>query len=72
MEFNVVTQSTNCECQIALTLAIIELEPPNLSALLVDDPWSPYWFTHPSLPLWTNLQGVKYPQDSISEPKQNY
>ena len=72
MEFNVVTQSSNCECRIALTLAIIELEKPTLPTLLADGPWSPFWLVYPLLPLWNNIQGVKYPQDSISEPKQNY
>ena len=73
MEFNVVTQSTNCECQIALTLAVIELEQPTLPAILCYSQWSPLWFiANPSLPLWNNMQEVKYPQDSRSEPKQNY
>ena len=78
MEFNVVTQSTNWECQIALTLAVIELEKLTPSAVLSDyevfakiifGPWSPLWFIDPSLPLWNNIQEVKYPQDSRSEPK---
>ena len=72
MEFNVVTQSTICECRLAMTLAVIELENPTISSVLSDDPWSPLWFIHSSLPLWNNLQEVKYPQDSKSEPKQNY
>ena len=67
------TQSTNCKCQIALTLAVIELEQPTLPAILCNGQWSRLWFiANPSLPLWNNIQEVKYPQDSRSEPKQNY
>ena len=70
MEFNVVTQSTNCECQIALTLAVIELEQPTLPAILCNGQWSRLWFiANPSLPLWNNIQEVKYPQVPRSEPK---
>jgi hypothetical protein len=64
-----VTQSTNFECQIALTLAIIELEPATQQAPIFIE----YnWRIDSSIPLWNNIQEVKYPQDSRSEPKQNY
>ena len=72
------TQSTNWECGIALTLAVIELEKPTLSEVLSDyevfhkiifGSWSSAWFIDPSLPLWNNIQEVKYPQDPRSEPK---
>ena len=44
----------------------------SLSKLLIRNPWSIGWAIDKSLPLWNNIQEVKYPQDSRSEPKQNY